>query len=239
MNGNARPGIERRVTTPSPLLDLPAIERSLRALQGALPDVNRRLLNDHPPLADSNVGALLAGYAEIDRLARRRIDLFARGQSMRLLELNHLVLYGERRPAASRHARALAHAERHYYAACDGGGIGDLVDWHERHRTLSPSRLAAGLYARLQSSPQLFVEGNHRTGALIVSHVLLRHGRPPFVLTPTLAPDWFALTPDLQRLRRHGVGGLFQGRRMQRRLAELIRAQEDRRYLATRPVTPR
>ena len=60
-------------------LDLAAIETSLRALQGALPAVNRSLLNDHPPLQDASLGAMLAGYAELDRLAHRDIDLFARG----------------------------------------------------------------------------------------------------------------------------------------------------------------
>ena len=211
-------------------LDLAAIEVSLRALQGALPDVNRSLLNDHPPLLDSSLGAMLAGYAELDRLARRDIDLFARGQSRRLLELNRLVLYGERSPRGHAHVRALDNAERHFYES-RAGGVGDFVDWHERHRTLSPSRLAAGLYLRLQCNPQLYIEGNHRTGALILSHVLMRRERPPLVLTPALAGDWFALTPELQRLNRHGPGAIFQGRRLQRRLATLIRELADPAHL--------
>ena len=212
-------------------LDLVAIEASLRALQGALPAVNRSLLNDHPPLLDASIGAMLAGYAELDRLALRGIDLFARGQARRLLDLNRIVLYGERSPRARTHSRALENAERHFYES-RAGGVGDLVDWYERHRALSPSRLAAGLYLRLQCSPQLYVEGNHRTGALILSHVLMRRRRPPLVLTPSLAGEWFALTPELQRLNRHGPGTIFQGRRLQRRLATLIRQLADPRHLA-------
>ena len=213
-------------------LDLVAIETSLRALQGALPAVNRSLLNDHPPLLDSSIGAMLAGYAELDRLALRGIDLFARGQARRLLDLNRIVLYGERSPRVRAHARALDTAERHFYES-RAGGVGDLVEWYERHRTLSPSRLAAGLYLRLQCSPQLYIEGNHRTGALILSHVLMRRGRPPFVLTPALAGEWFALTPELQRLNRHGAAAILQGRRLQRCLADLIRRLADPRHLTS------
>ena len=216
------------------MLDLVAVERSLRALQGALPHVNRRLPNAQARLADASVGALLAGYAELDRLSRRRIDLFARGQSSRVLALNRLVLYGEPKPSARVHARALDDAERHFYES-RAGGIGDLVDWYERHRTLSPTRLAAGLYARMHFAPQLFVEGNHRTGALLASHVLMRAARPPLVVTPECAPEWFALTPELQRLHRHGPTALFQGRRLQRLLAALIRRQCDPRHLRCPP----
>jgi len=216
-------------------LDLRAIERSLRALKRALPTVSHALANIQPPLEETSVAAMLAGYAEIDRLARRHVDLFARGQSARILALNRLVLYGEPKPAGHHHHRALEIGERHFYES-RGGGIGDLVDWRDRHRTLPPSRLAAGLYARLQNAPQLFVEGNHRTGALLVSHVLLRHGLPPFVVTPESAAEWFALTPELQRFPRHGPAMLFHGRGLQRRIAALIRRQADPRHLVAAPT---
>jgi hypothetical protein len=44
-------------------------------------------------------------------------------------------------------------------------------------------RRAAEVYIYILSEPQLFIAGNHRTGALVLSYILAREGRPPFVLT--------------------------------------------------------
>jgi hypothetical protein len=40
--------------------------------------------------------------------------------------------------------------------------------------------------------PQLFIEGNHRTGSLIASWINLWAGYPPFVLSEDNAVDYFA-----------------------------------------------
>jgi hypothetical protein len=41
------------------------------------------------------------------------------------------------------------------------------------------------------SYPQLYQEGNHRTGSLIASGILLQSGLPPFVLTRRNAIAYF------------------------------------------------
>jgi Fic family protein len=41
------------------------------------------------------------------------------------------------------------------------------------------------------SQPQLFLEGNHRTGALVASYILVQEGLPPFVLTRKNASEYF------------------------------------------------
>lgn len=51
------------------------------------------------------------------------------------------------------------------------------------NRGKSVWRHAAGVYIRILSDPQLFIEGNHRTGASMTSCLLTREGRAPFVLT--------------------------------------------------------
>ena len=56
-------------------------------------------------------------------------------------------------------------------------------NWYEANKDKSPWYLAAGVYARIVGSPQLFEEGNHRTGMLIASYILMREGYPPFVIS--------------------------------------------------------
>ncbi|WP_232470147.1 MULTISPECIES: hypothetical protein, partial [Methylococcus] len=55
-------------------------------------------------------------------------------------------------------------------------GIEGLMDWYALHRRESPWERAAGVYARVLSKPQLFIEGNHRSGSLIMSYILAQGG---------------------------------------------------------------
>jgi hypothetical protein len=49
-----------------------------------------------------------------------------------------------------------------------------------------PYKLAAEAYLSIVGQPQLFTEGNHRTGSLIASWINLHAGYPPFVLWSTM-----------------------------------------------------
>ena len=211
-------------------LDLERIRAALDDFARAIPALNRELDAALAPLAPASRDALVAAYAELDRLHALGVDLLAPGESRRLLALNRIVLHGAR-GGASRHAATERRAASLRYYDAPRGGIGDLVAWYERRRRRPAPRLAAGLYVRLQCSPQLFVEGNHRTGMLLASHVLLRARCPPLVMTPALAAPWFALTPELQRLDRHGARLLFAGPRLTRRAAALIERHVDPRWL--------
>jgi hypothetical protein len=66
-----------------------------------------------------------------------------------------------------------------------------VMDWYALKEGKSVWRRAAGVYIRILSEPQLFIEGNHRTGALIMSYLLAREGRAPFVLTDDNAREYF------------------------------------------------
>lgn len=55
----------------------------------------------------------------------------------------------------------------------------------------SPSRIAAEIYIAILGSPQLYIEGNHRSGSIVSSWINLVHGRPPFVLTVENALSFF------------------------------------------------
>jgi hypothetical protein len=90
---------------------------------------------------------------------------------------------------------------------------------------------AAGVYVRLLSRPQLFVEGNHRTGALAMSYVLVRENEPPFVLTTQNAATYFDPSTVIQDTPKQGVAMLFRSPGLTRRLATFLMEHADRRYL--------
>jgi hypothetical protein len=84
-----------------------------------------------------------------------------------------------RHAAYARHIAATEHRcydERH-------GGVRTLVEWQTQHKDESAWIRAAGAHVLILSKPQLFIEGNHRSGALVMSYLLVREDKPPFVLT--------------------------------------------------------
>ena len=66
-------------------------------------------------------------------------------------------------------------------------------------------RRTAGVYIRMLSDPQLFIEGNHRTGALIMSYLLAREGCAPFVLTDKNAREFFNPSSVFKKTKKRSV----------------------------------
>ncbi|MFZ5802500.1 MAG: SAM-dependent methyltransferase [Candidatus Omnitrophota bacterium] len=75
--------------------------------------------------------------------------------------------------------------------------VGPLFRWLEKHVDDSPWKLASGIYDAVLAT-QLFDDGNHRTGALAVSLILMHAGIAPFVLTFDNALSYFEISADLK-----------------------------------------
>ena len=173
---------------------------------------------------------MLAGYASLDAQVAAGYDILALGQLKHVLELNTLVLCGSSEPRRAAHAAHLAATEQRFYDE-RAAGIEDVVEWHAAHAGEEPWGRAAGVYVRILSAPQLFIEGNHRTGVLVMSHLLVREGLPPFVLSVRNAAAYFEPTTELRDIPKNGVTGLLRLPGIQARLAALLREHADPRYL--------
>jgi len=123
-----------------------------------------------------------------------------------MLELNIIVHFGIRPESRGKYDGFIKHTEKRFAAL-----FPSLMEWYERHehREDNPYKIAAGLYVRVLAHPQLFVEGNHRTGSLIISYYLLIKGRDPFVLTPDNAVEFFNLASDV-KFKKEDIGSKFK-----------------------------
>ena len=212
------------------LLNLPAIESSLRRVQQEFESINQRLSWQRDPMSDMVVENLLAGYAYVDVLIDRDIDFFSMGQHQYLLELNNIVLCGPDEGLRAEFSRHIEATKNRFYDE-PGGGIEDIVEWRARHLDQSVWRLAAGLYVRTLGKPQLFIEGNHRTGALMASYVLVRAGKPPFVLTVENAAAYFEPSTVIRDTSKLGLMALFRLPEIKKRFARFLEEHADPRYL--------
>ena len=211
-------------------LDLDAIDASLRALQREFPRINERLQSPRDRLDDLVITNLMAGYAFVDQALAEGLDLLTLGNLTQLLELNTLVLCGKDRRAREGSAQHIEATARRFWEY-PGGGIRDIVEWHERHSQDCAWRRAAGVYIRILSEPQLYIEGNHRTGALVMSYLLARDGHPPFVLTVGNAAGYFDPSTLISQTNKNGAAMLFRMPRLKRCFAEYLMENTEPRHL--------
>ncbi|MGZ8995054.1 MAG: hypothetical protein ACXW3P_00940 [Rhodospirillales bacterium] len=211
-------------------IDLAAVEASLRELQADFPRINEFLESPRDRLDDEVIRNLLAGYAYVDRAVAEGRDLLAVGNLKHLLELNTLVLCGEDPSARRLAARHIAATEQHFWDQ-RGGGVRDIVEWHERHRKETVWQRAAGVYIRILSEPQLYIEGNHRTGALVMSYLLVREGRLPFVLTVENARGYFDPSTLITKTRKSSLAMLIRMPKTKKYFGEYLKRHTHARHL--------
>ena len=75
------------------------------------------------------------------------------------------------------------------------------------------------------SQPQLFFEGNYRTGALVVSYLLVRDGHAPFVLTVENAESYFNPSTLIKQTQKTRGTVLAKLPRMKKRFAKFLHQQ--------------
>ncbi len=208
----------------SPRFNLQGIEQSLRGVQEQLPVLNREMKHPRERMDDEVVENLVSGYALVNQLLEARIELFAFGGSAYLLELNNRVLCGRSEQRRCEYKKHIEATNRFFYERTDAG-IHDLAEWYALHRYGSVWHRAANIYIRILSEPQLFIEGNDRTGSLVMSYILAKEGQPPFVLTAANAKSYFEFSEQVKRLPRNNLANLFRLPRLKAKIACFLKDQ--------------
>jgi hypothetical protein len=122
-------------------------------------------------------------------------------------------------------------ATRQRFYESDDGGVRSVLEWYADHCHESVWKRAAGVFVRILSKPQLFIEGNHRSASLIVSYLLMSQGHPPFVLTVDNAAAFFNPATVMRRMPRRGVSALFKLPKIKKRYARFLEEQSQKRFL--------
>jgi hypothetical protein len=212
-------------------LNLQAIEQSLRAVQREFPKINAQVRSRRDSLTDEVLDNMMSGYAFVDRAIAHGTDLLDPQYVAGLLELNHIVLCGRDPDNRREHRKHIeATAERFYTQ--DEFNIDNLLRWHRDHAHESAWKRAAGVYVRILSQPQLYIEGNHRTGALLMSFILAKDGKAPFVLTVKNALAYFDPSTLVKETNKTATTLLMKLPRMKKRFAQFLEAQAGGQYLA-------
>jgi hypothetical protein len=192
-------------------LNLPAINEALTAVEHDWPRINAELarlkIGQKDPFTSFLRTNMLSAYAYLDELLERSIAPLSDSSLEHLVLLNQRVHYGtDAELSAQHHAAIVATIEKFNM------NIEPIVDWHARHarHADNPYKLAAETYVSIVGQPQLFIEGNHRTGSLIASWINLYAGLPPFVLSVDNALAYFAPSAEIKQFADRST---WRGRR--------------------------
>jgi hypothetical protein len=214
--------------------NLNAIERSLHHVQREFPQINANLRSRRDSMTDEVLDNMMSGYAFVDWAVADDTDLLGPQYVAGLLELNHIVLCGRNPNSRQEHRKHIQATAQRFYTQ-DEFNINDILRWYREHTYESAWKRAAGVYVRILSQPQLYIEGNHRTGALLMSYILGRDGKAPFVLTVENALAYFDPSSLIKETNKTPTTLLMKLPRMKKRFARFLEAQADGQYLEMHP----
>jgi len=210
-------------------LNIDAIRASLVDTQQHFKKINATLKVERKPPSDAVIENLLVGYQKIDQHIAEGTDLFAIGNSHLILELNHIVLFHNSGRTMEENESQFKATRKHFYDAKQGG-IGQLMEWLEMHKDTNIWRKAAGTFTHVLSQPQLFLEGNHRTGSLMMSYLLMQDGRAPFVLSYKNAQHFFEPAELIKERRKKTLDEYFHLPKQTRKFSKLLKSEQSNQY---------
>jgi hypothetical protein len=201
-------------------LRLGRIEEELRDVQRHFASINAVLRSRRDDFTDAVRQNMIAAYEFLDAIVHDGVDLFSDQGLEALLQLNHLVLLGREydRRAFSRHISAT----RLQFFTNFSHYLKPVRRWYRRHETENPYKVASQIYVGVLSQPQLYQEGNHRTGSLIASGILLQSGCPPFVLTRQNAVAYFDPSSEIKFTDKRTVRGKLRLPKYRRRFRDFL-----------------
>ncbi|AEJ60885.1 hypothetical protein Spith_0605 [Spirochaeta thermophila DSM 6578] len=208
---------------------IPRIRESLQGFKKAFPSINRRLSVQREDFTDTLLEHILLAYQFLNRLLSRGIDIFSPAGLYALLEVNHLVMCGNDPATRLSFHLHIEETRRRYQENIDL-----ILPWVRKARgKLPPFAFITEFYIKCLSHPQLFVEGNHRSGNILVNYLLVSEGFPPFIVTPETGYEYLELSGAVKFSSKEKVlDTVLPLKKAKKRLMRLFREHGDARYLA-------
>lgn len=139
---------------------------------------------------------MMDAYTYLDTQLRLEVEPFSTEGIPEILELNNIIHYGFDLQTRLEYNQAIVANSEKFNEV-----IVPIEKWYRKHMSgeLHPLKVAAEVYVSVLGFPQLFIEGNHRTGNLISNWISMYYGHPPFVLSPDNAIAYFKPSKEIKR----------------------------------------
>src|SRR5580700_6852333 len=210
-------------------LRLGRIADELLDVQRHFPAINGVLDCRRDDFSDTVRQNMLTAYEFLDAVVDDDLDLFSAEGLEALLQLNHLVLLGRGYDSRA-FGRHITLTRRQFFDNFRRY-VKPIRRWHRKHETENPYKVASQVYVGVLSQPQLYQEGNHRTGSLIASGILLQNGCPPFVLTRQNALAYFNPSSEIKFTDKRTIRGKLRLPKYQREFREFLQQNVNQAYV--------
>ncbi|GAB6091153.1 hypothetical protein [Spirochaeta dissipatitropha] len=176
------------------LFHISHIEEDLKGFQSDFTRINSSLAMRRENITDAMVSQIVEAYRFLNNLLRQNMDLFTPAGLHALLEMNHIVLCGVDPIARTQYYQHLQETRNSFLQR-----IKPIKEWVLKKRDNgNPHKIASGFYTRMLSQPQLFLEGNHRTGNILLNYLLVSSNALPFVVSVDTARLYLDLSGDIK-----------------------------------------
>ncbi len=212
------------------LFNLPAIEKSLKNFKREFPNINDRLAMRRETFTDLMITQILEAYEFLNSLLLKEMDLFTPAGLYALLEMNHIVLCGLDQETRMHYYQHLAETRKSFLQR-----IKPIKEWVIRkHHSSDPYKLASGFYSQMLSRPQLFLEGNHRTGNILLNYLLVSKEAPPYIICAENAHIYLDVSGDIKFTEKGNFDTALRMPGHRKRFQAFLRDHTDHRFI--RPV---
>ncbi len=146
---------------------------------------------------------MLTAWDYIDYLLHKKdIDLISVRGWPHMIEVNNRVHYGENQELRQEYKKAIEATTEKFTTL-----IGPIEKYYRKNIRDHASiyKVAAEVFISILGMPQLFVEGNHRSGSVIAGWINLAYKKPPFILTVDNAVAFFAPAQEIKKFNKHSV----------------------------------
>lgn len=198
-------------------------------MQRYFPAINATLDCRRDDFTDTVRENMSAAYEFLDAVVDQGLDLFSGDGLEALLQMNHIVLLGRGYDPREFRRHITVTRERFFDNFRDY--VKPIRRWYRKHETENPYKVASQVYVGVLSQPQLFQEGNHRTGSLIASGILLQNNRPPFVLTRQNAVAYFNPSSEIKFTDKRTIRGRLRLPKYQRAFREFLKQNVNQAYV--------
>lgn len=143
---------------------------------------------------------MLSAWDYIDYFIRKKdYSLLSNEGGPDMLEINHRVHYGLDFTLREEYNKALDATTEKFSKQ-----IIPIRKYYQKHieKLTSSDKIASEVYVSILGMPQLFIEGNHRSGSIIASWINLAHDKPPFVLTVENALPYFKPASEIKKFNK-------------------------------------
>ncbi|MGB3211598.1 MAG: hypothetical protein WBB19_12910 [Desulforhopalus sp.] len=188
--------------------DLKEIERSYQEVLLNWNDIDdqldcQKIGRKDTPFDQTLMENMLSAWEYIDYFIRKKkYDLLTKEGGPHMLEINHRVHYGIDYILREEYKKALEATTEKF-----SKHVGPIRKYYKKETAFrtSSNKIAAEVYIAILGQPQLFIEGNHRSGSIIASWINLANNKPPFVLSVDNAVAFFKPAQEIKKFNKRSM----------------------------------